>query len=243
LVSVEWEDSMKFEIKSWITGGALFSIETDSWKLAVEAAVKSRADLSGANLSGANLSGANLSGANLSLADLSGANLSGANLSGANLYGANLYGANLYGANLSGANLSGANLSGANLYGANLYGANLYGANLSRAELDAWTAAKTSILPADGPVHGWKKCNDGVMVKVAVGAKAKRSNATGRKCRAEYVKVLEIHGGEVGISQHDGKTEYRVGQIVRCDKWDDNRWAECSNGIHFFLTREEAEAY
>jgi hypothetical protein len=98
---------MKFEIKSWLTGGVLFSIETESWKLAVEAAVKSRADLSRADLSRADLSGANLYGANLSGANLYGADLSGANLSRADLSGANLYGANLSGANLSGANLSG----------------------------------------------------------------------------------------------------------------------------------------
>jgi len=93
---------MLFEIKSWLTGGVLFKIETDSWKLAVEAAVKSGANLSGADLSGANLSGADLSGADLSGADLSGADLSGANLSRANLSGANLSRADLYGADLSG---------------------------------------------------------------------------------------------------------------------------------------------
>ncbi len=114
---------MKCEIKHKWTGSILFSLETDSLKLTVEAAVKSGAYLYGANLSGANLSGANLFGANLS-----GADLSGANLSGADLYGANLYGANLYGADLSGADLSGAYLYGANLYGADLSGANLSGA-------------------------------------------------------------------------------------------------------------------
>ena len=123
--------------------------------LAVRAAVKSRADLSGANLGeadlsganlgeadlyganlyGANLYGANLYGANLSRANLSRANLSRANLYGANLSRANLYGADLYGADLSRANLSRANLYGANLYGANLSRANLYGADLSRANL------------------------------------------------------------------------------------------------------------
>ena len=56
---------MKIEIKSWFDESVLFSIETDSWKLAVEAAVKSRANLSRADLSRANLSGANLSCANL----------------------------------------------------------------------------------------------------------------------------------------------------------------------------------
>jgi hypothetical protein len=133
---------MKFEIKSWWSGSVLFSIETDSWKLAVEAAVKSGADLSGANLSGANLRSANLSGADLSGANLSGANLSGADLSGANLSGANLRSANLSGADLSGANLSGANLS--DLSGAEPQergpqrrgSADLSGANLRSADLD-----------------------------------------------------------------------------------------------------------
>ena len=68
----------KFEIKHRFPGSILFSIETESFKLAVEAAVKSGANLSGANLSGADLSGANLSGANLYGASLSGADLSGA---------------------------------------------------------------------------------------------------------------------------------------------------------------------
>ena len=86
---------MKFEIKNRWSGEIIFSIETDSWRLAVELAVKSRANLSRADLSGADLSGANLSGANLSGANLSRANLSGANLSGANLSGANLYGETL----------------------------------------------------------------------------------------------------------------------------------------------------
>ena len=76
---------MKYEIKSWLNGDVLFSIETDSFKLALEAAVKS-----GANLSGANLSRADLSGADLTRADLSGADLSGATLTRANLSGAEI---------------------------------------------------------------------------------------------------------------------------------------------------------
>ena len=63
---------MKFEIKSRWIGDVLFSTEADSLRLAVEAAVKS---------------GANLSRANLSEADLRGADLRGANLRGADLYG------------------------------------------------------------------------------------------------------------------------------------------------------------
>ena len=76
---------MKFEIKHRYSGVVLFSLETTDLRLAVEAAVKNKANLSKANLSKANLSEANLSKANLSKANLSKANLSKADLSKANL--------------------------------------------------------------------------------------------------------------------------------------------------------------
>jgi uncharacterized protein YjbI with pentapeptide repeats len=98
---------MKYEIKHRITGAVLFSMECESIKLCVEAAVRAGCDLSGANLSDANLSDANLSDANLSRADLSDATLSGAYLSDATLSGATLFGCDLSRADLSGADLSG----------------------------------------------------------------------------------------------------------------------------------------
>jgi len=113
-------NSIKIEIKSWITGNVIFSLEKEenSIKITLEAAVKSGANLGGANLVDANLGGANLLGANLGDANLGGANLKDANLRGASLWDANLRGANLRGANLGGANLGGANLKGASLWGA-----------------------------------------------------------------------------------------------------------------------------
>ena len=170
------------------------------------------------------------------------ANLSRADLSGANLSGANLYGADLSGADLSVAKLSVANLSGADLYGANLSGANLYGADLSGAKNAELAIAMTRIV-GEGTLIGWKKCKNNVIVKLRIPEDAKRSHAFGRKCRAEFVDVLEIFGAEVGISLHDEETEYRVGQRVTPDSFDDNWQDECSNGIHFFITRLEAENY
>ena len=90
---------------------------------------------------------------------------------------------------------------------------------------------------------GWKKCRDGVVVKLRIPEEAKRSHAFGRKCRAEFVDVLEVFGGDVGISQHDGKTEYRVGSRVVPDAWSENWQNACDSGIHFFITKQEAEAY
>jgi len=140
---------------------------------------------------------------------------------------ANLSGAELYGADLSGANLSRANLSGADLSGA------------KNAEL---VIAQTRILP-DGDLIGWKKCKGGVIVKLAIPAAAKRSHAFGRKCRAEFADVLEVIGASSGVSSHDNKTEYRVGCRVAADRFDENWQEECSGGIHFFITRIEAENY
>ena len=192
----------------------------------------------------ANLSRANLFGADLSRVDLFGANLFWANLSRADLFGANLSGANLFGANLSGANLSGANLSWANLSGADLSWANLSGANLYRAVgIPDSIDSNTKILPDEGDVIGWKKCVGGVIVKLLIKGSTPRSNATGRKCRAKEVLVLEVFGADRGISDHDRETVYKAGEVVACDYWEEDRWKECAGGIHFFITRKEAEDY
>ncbi len=136
-----------------------------------------------------------------------------------------------------------ANLRGADICEANLRGANLYRADLCGAKIPAVAAASTEILPREGEVVGWKKCRAGVLVKLRVPAGAKRSNATGRKCRAERAEVLEVKGGAFGVSLYDGDTEYRVGKSVVADGWGVDRWVECAPGIHFFLTEEEAAAY
>ena len=167
-----------------------------------------------------------------------GAVKSGADLSGANLNGANLNGADLSGAYLSRANLSGAYLSGADLSRADLSGADLSGADLSGAKDADYAIAQTRILP-EGDLIGWKKLYGGTIAKLRIPAEARRSHAFGRKCRAEFVDVIE---GE-GISSHDRKTKYAPGLRVTCDKWDENWQEECAGGVHFFITRLEAENY
>ena len=63
----------------------------------------------------------------------------------------------------------------------------------------------------EGAFVGWKKCKNNVIVKLSIPADAKRSHGTERKCRASHVEVLEVLLADVGISMHDGKTEYRAG--------------------------------
>ena len=202
----------------------------------------SGADIARANISRANISRANLSGANIYRSNLSGADLSGADLSGANIARANLSWANLSWADLPGADLSGANLSGADLSGANLSRADISGANLKNCKQSGLALAMTSHLP-EGPFHAWKKCCNEVIVKLLIPEDAERSHGSERKCRASKAVVLEVIGADEGVSIHDRTTRYRVGETVTPDGWDTDRWNTCGHGIHFFITRIEAEAY
>ncbi|MFA5376836.1 MAG: pentapeptide repeat-containing protein [Dehalococcoidia bacterium] len=190
----------------------------------------SRANLTDANLTGADLTGANLTGANLRGADLTDANLTGADLTDANLRGADLTDANLTGADLTDANLTDANLTRADLTGANLTGAK----NLPHFQVPG------------GDLIVWKKV-DGRVVRLLIPKEAKRTaSIVGRKCRAEYAVVLETDDHQAHTStpaMNMAGITYAEGETVRPDSYDDDWRIECSHGIHFFATREEAEEY
>ena len=150
-------------------------------------------------------------------------------------------------ANLRWANLSWADLSGANLRGADLREANLRGANLSWADLrESKGAFVPMACPSDGAFIGWKKCRDNLIVKLLIPEDARRLSGIGRKCRCDKAEVLEIqnldgtNAGTTAYSTYTRNFAYVVGQTVTPDSFCENRWQECSNGIHFFITREEA---
>lgn len=194
-----------------------------------------------------------LHGANLRYACLRDAALCDANLRDAALCSANLHGADLCGADLSRADLRGADLRYADLSRANLRGANLRDANHVKLSI-----AKTSILPDEGDIIGWKKAYvDGTMllksviVKLLIPSDAQRSNATGRKCRASKARVLDLQDKQgnslppdtTAYSGHDTDFTYKKGETVHVEDFDTNRWNECAPGIHFFITRIEAVEY
>jgi uncharacterized protein YjbI with pentapeptide repeats len=215
-----------------------------------------RVDLREANLREANLIGVNLREANLIEADLYGAYLRKADLREANLCRVdlrevNLYGADLRKADLRGANLYEADLREADLREANLYGADLYGADLNNAKnVPKHIQAKLMCCPEDGNFIGWKKCGE-YIIKLLIPEDAKRSSATTRKCRCSKAKVLDIQnldGSNPGIKKYahvayNLTTMYEINEIVYPDSFDENRWNECSHGIHFFITRQEAVEY
>ena len=204
------------------------------------------ANLSGANLRYADLRGADLSGANLRYADLSYADLRCADLSGADLSYANLRYADLRCANLSGANLSYADLRGADLSCANLSGADLSYADLRNAKEIPYLPIAC---PTDGVFIGWKKVR-GHLVKLEIPEDAQRFSCTSNKCRCDKAKVLGITNlitnesvESVINTSYSPNIEYKVGGMVYPDSFDDNRWNECSHGIHFFINKQEAINY
>ena len=202
-----------------------------------------RAVLIGANLTGANLIGANLIGANLSDAVLRNAVLGDADLSRADLRYADLRYADLRYADLSRADLTGANLTGANLIGANLIGA-----NQTDVKVNSRTEGYSLNCPEEGSFIAFKKCENDTIVKLLIPEDAKRSSATSRKCRASKAVVLDItdkNGKQIETvaSAYDSDFIYKVGETVEVKDFNEDRWNECSTGIHFFITRGEAEDY
>ena len=208
------------------------------------------ADLRDANLSGADLRGADLRDANLWYADLRGADLRDASLGCADLGYADLGGANLSGADLRDADLRGANLGHANLYGADFSGADLGGADLWSTDL---SCVKNIFFPMACPEKGsfiaFKKAGC-YIIELFIPSNAKRCSATSRKCRCSKAKVISIttpSGDKTNItevySNYDPNFIYKLGEYVEVKNFDDNRWNECSTGIHFFITRQEAVNY
>ena len=215
-----------------------------------------RAKLQRAKLYSTNLNGADLVEANLVEANLIGANLEGTNLSWANLEGANLTWAKLKDADLRKTDLTGANLKDADLRKTDLTGANLKKTYLEDAILHGviLNGAKNIpyiplACPSEGAFVGWKKVEEKYLVKLQIPEDARRLSATTRKCRCDKAVVLDItsldgetHFDEVVNHSHK-ETTYKVGEMVYPDSFNENRWCECSNGIHFFINKKDAIEY
>ena len=83
------------------------------------------------------------------------------------------------------------------------------------------------------------------MVTLEIPGDARRTaSLVGRKIRAERALVLHIEGDAPEVkSDYDNTVVYRVGEIVAPDSYDDDIRAECTHGIHAFLTEEEAREW
>jgi hypothetical protein len=78
-----------------------------------------------------------------------------------------------------------------------------------------------------------------------VPAEAKRtSSLVGRKGRVEYGKLVETDPAVDKVrSLYNWKICYKVGEVMYPDSYSDDIRVECTNGIHVFLTKKEAERW
>jgi hypothetical protein len=229
-----------------------------------------RANLEGANLQGANLRGANLQRANLQRANLQRANLEGANLEGADLRGANLEEVILRWSNLQRANLQGANLWEAKLWRTSLFEADLRGTNLEKVNLKGANLQNANLLETKLPKFQipqrkslivYKKLRDEAIATFRIPSRAARTASVSSsspemrtkgkfgKCRAERAFVVAIEDREgkpvkTGHSLHNPNFLYEAGKEVKPEKeYDPDIRIECTSGIHFFMTKEEAKDF
>lgn len=134
----------------------------------------------------------------------------------------------------------------ADLSGADLSGAILYDANLSGAKNPPYIPTSC---PDTGAFIAWKKAR-GKIVKLLIPEDARRSSATGRKCRCDKAQVLAIQNldgsdaeGNSVASGRDKDFVYTVGETVTVPNFCENRFDECAARIHFFINRQEAVEY
>ena len=140
----------------------------------------------------------------------------------------------------------GAYLSGANLSGAYLSVADLRSAYLRRAKEIPYVPFAC---PSDGAFIGWKKVC-GNLIKLEIPEDARRCSAISQKCRCDKAKVLSVWNmrleeevSEVVNHAYGQDTLYKVGEMVYPDSVDEDRWNECSHGIHFFINKQNAIDY
>lgn len=218
-------------------------------------------DLENINATEANLEGASLRGANLRFANLYGANLKKADLRETNMRLASLVGANLIGAYLGCANLTSADFTRANLTGADLTGATLRSANLAEANITGAKFSPFQIVPQVGQFRAFKKvislttsrnCLTPFVLELLIPRSAQRtSTPISRKCRASKAKVVRVVDPDPQwsaitrfYSLHDRDFIYEVGKwVVPSGEYNGDIRVDCTHGIHFFMTYEEAAGY
>ena len=121
--------------------------------------------------------------------------------------------------------------------------------------------------PEEGSFIGYKKVeitsdqlpdsvwSNEIIAVLEIPADAKRIGFGTNKCRCSKAKVLRfedlkgdiIYGDVIARSYSynymDKSITYKVGEIVYPDSFDESKFNTCSNGIHFFMSKEDAINY
>ena len=206
-------------------------------------------------LRNADLSGCDLSGMNFRNSDFDGVNLEGANFTGCCLHKVWFKDCNMKGVKFINTDLTEATLRYENLTGADFSGANLHCALLEYTVLDdVKYNEKTKFFkmrcPEEGAFIAWKCCTELRVVQLLIPADAKRVSATAETCRCDKAKVLSIKNIDETISYEWAQSTVDPDFYYEKGKWvyphngfEESRWRDSSEGIHFFMKRQEAIDY
>ena len=145
-------------------------------------------------------------------------------------------------ADLSGADLSDADLTGADLSGADLINSELEYTNLTNTILDEKEQCRKGIVLTE-PMIGYKKARGGKIITLEIPIGAKVFSINNNKRRTNKTKVIDMQGETELSSWFNTNFKYHVGDEIEIEDFDERYCVECGEGVHFFLTRKEAEFF
>ncbi len=148
------------------------------------------------------------------------------------------------------ANFRWLDFTGADFSGSNFYSTLLEYATTEDITYNDDTKYYRMVCPETGPFVAWKCCTDLRVVQLLVPADARRVSATADTCRCDKAKVLSIKSIDEtksytwAQSTVDPDFYYEVGKWVEpANGFETNRWRDSSQGIHFFMERQQAVDY
>ena len=227
----------------------------------------SNADFKDTDFNGADFNGTHFNGTNFSNTHFDNTNFHDAHFHGTDFSNVDFRNTYFNNADFNGADFFRTYFCNTDFNGAHFNSTDFSGINFSDADFnntaidwncifknaDECTAFLNLQCPEAGSFIAYKMARN-CLIKLEIPADALRSSATTRKCRASKAKVLEIadeNGKKIKSTCSDRTSQfiYEVGKTVysRDDDgniaFDENRWNECSTGIHFFITKQEAINY
>ncbi len=228
------EKAFKAAFKDRKAGERLSFIEKEIWNM----------DLSGADLSNMDFTLSSFQNTVLDGVDFENSSVENALFDGCSMKGADFKNARMVTASFRRCDMRGCNIEDANLFGAVLEHADLEG--IISNEGTKWFRLHC---PEKGAFLGYKKCVNDRMVQLLIPADAKRTSATLPSCRCSKAKVLTIKSCDFtknfdeAWSLVDENFVYKKGEWVEVKDFNEDRWQDSTTGIHFWMSRAEAEAY
>lgn len=208
-----------------------------------------------AHIRGIDFSGADLTNIELIKCNVQNCNFDRADFTGSSLHCSSFYDCKMKDAIFRNADLREAILRYIDFGHADIRGADLYAAVLEYSQTDDIIADDTTkwwkmICPEEGPFIAWKCTIEPRVVMLLVPADAKRVSSTMQTGRCSKAKVLSIKSIDEtesftwGQSTVDPDFYYEVGKMMYpANGFEESRWRDSSEGIHFFMERQQAIDY